>query len=77
MEEQEQVLGEYSEHITVAQLRKFYKKFKNYPDDTPISFETLMVAFFPKMFDNIMNYARQCYTNGYMQGFMEEKKDEN
>ena len=28
MEEQEQVLGEYSEHITVAQLRKFYKKFK-------------------------------------------------
>lgn len=69
-------LGEFSESITLAQLRKFYKKFKNYADDTPISFEMLMVAFFPTMFNNIQEFGTKKYIKGYNQG-LEDAKNEN
>ena len=74
--EENKTLGEFSESITLAKLRKFCKKLKNYDDDMPISFEMLMVAFFPKMFDNIMDFAHQCYAKGYIQG-KEEAENEN
>lgn len=62
--------------ITLGHLKKIINNMKVQTDEAPISFEFLLTATFPTVWDNIMEYAKECYTNGYAQA-LKEMKDEN
>lgn len=61
---------------TIGKLRRVLKSLTNRPDDTELSFEYMMTAFFPKVYRNVMDYGKDCYMKGYL-AREAELKDEN
>ena len=62
--------------IPLSRLRKITAQFKDMAPDTPISFEFMMTAFFPSVYENIIAYAKECFTQGFRQGRKERDRDE-
>lgn len=62
--------------VAVSTLRKFTEKLAMMNPDTKITLEMVMVALFPYVYTNIEEYAKKCYTAGYLQG-KEESEHEN
>lgn len=62
--------------VPLKQLRKLTKKFKEYTEDTPITLTMVLVALFPTVWDNIKDYATECYAKGYIQG-QKDAQNEN
>ena len=60
---------------TVYQIEKLYSRVKNLDKDARISLEFCLSFLFPTVWDNIMSYAKDCYTKGYIQG-KEDAKNE-
>lgn len=60
--------------VPVSQLRKLVQKTQMLEDDTPISFELVMTALFPTVYQNIQKYSNDCYTSGYLQGLKDAKE---
>lgn len=77
MEENKQVEVNLPEHkspvTTVGMLRKLVKKMEHLDDDTEISSDLILTACFPSMFENMMDYANNCYAQGYITGYKEGK----
>lgn len=67
----------YVDPIPLSRLRKVVNQMKLYSDETPISFEYIMTAFFPSVWENVKNYGKDCYTEGYAQGLKEGKENED
>jgi len=62
--------------VQVSTLRKLTEKVAMMNPEAEITFEMVMVALFPHVYVNIKEYAKNCYTAGYLQG-KEESKHEN
>lgn len=60
--------------IPLSVIRKITNRFKDQKDDFPLTFEYIMTACFPTVWNNIMKYGSDCYVQGYMQREKEEKK---
>lgn len=54
--------------VQMGSVRRFVEKFKNLDDNTPITFELILTAFFPNAWHNIQKYSNDCYMEGYMKG---------
>lgn len=63
--------------IPLSRLRHITKKMKHFDDETPLSFEFIMTAFFPTVYNNIKAQLNQQYTLGYIQGCEDTKKGVN
>lgn len=59
---------EFSMETSLKTLKKIVSLFDNQPDDTPVSFEFIVGSLFPHVWDNVQQYGRDCYTQGYIQG---------
>ncbi len=59
--------------IPLSRLRHITKKMKHFNDETPLSFEFIMTAFFPTVYNNIKAQLNKQYTLGYIQGRNDEK----
>ena len=62
--------------ITVpkSQVEKLFKSLKNCPDDTPVTFEYVLMCLFPSVWYNIENAITNAYTQGYIQAQEEFEK---
>ena len=67
--------NEVEPEIPIETLRKITTKFKDKPNDFKLSFTYIMTACFPTVFNNIMSYCKDCYTQGYIAG--QRSKNEN
>lgn len=63
--------------IPLSVLRKIVKKFESQPDTFRLTFTYIMTACFPTVFENIMSYCKDCYTQGYIIGLKEGKDNES
>ena len=66
--------------VPLSHLRKIADSLKDKPDDMPLSFEFLMSAFFPVVFNNIQAHMKKMFNDGYVQGLKDanqgkEKED--
>lgn len=61
---------------TLGKLRKLTATMKDKPDDTPLSFEFMLLAFFPTVWSNIQSAFSDYYTKGYIAGLNEDKISE-
>lgn len=64
-------------NVSKLQIEKMYKAIKNLPEETPISFEFILTALFPTVWDNIQKTMRDYYTKGYIEGLKEGKENES
>lgn len=62
-------------YVPLKVLRNFVNHSKDLSGDTHITFEFLMTMCFPTIFETIQSYAKDCYTNGYIKGLEEGKKN--
>lgn len=64
--------------VPVKKVRHFVEKMESLDDEAPISFEMIMVAFFPNAWENIRKYSNDCYMSGYFAGkaAAEEKNED-
>lgn len=62
-------LGEQSVSIPLLQLRKLTNRLENFPDDTKISFEFVLTALFPSIFENVKKFGTEQFMKGYNEGF--------
>ena len=60
--------------IKLRHLRKIVDKMKEFSGDTDITFEFLLVACFPTIWNNIKEGMNKKYTEGYIQGLEDGKK---
>lgn len=63
--------------LSMRTLRAFTKKFEMLSDDAELSFDVVMLAFFPSAYYRMQKYAKDCYTQGYLAGRAEGEKNEN
>lgn len=71
-------INDLIEPINLGHLRKIIKSLEALPDTAKISFEYLLTATFPSVWNNVKEFGNKCYTEGYIQGSTEkDKKDEN
>lgn len=63
--------------VTMGRIRRFVEKFKLLNDDDPITFEQILIAFFPNAWHNIQQYSNDCYMEGYLAGRAEGEKNED
>lgn len=61
----------------LGQLRKIVKKMDEHPDNTEVSFEFLLTALFPSVWNSIQEEMRKQYTRGYLQGKEDSKNEQN
>jgi hypothetical protein len=61
----------------LGQLRKIVKKLDKLDDNTDITFEFLLTALFPSVWNNIQEEMRNQYTRGYLQGKEDSKNEQN
>lgn len=61
--------------ITMARLRKVVNNLSEQPDSAKLSFEFMMMTFFPKAWDHIQDEMSKQYTLGYIAG--KEEQNEN
>lgn len=67
-------LAEVSEQtIPLSHLRKIVSKMHDLPPETPISFEYLLTATFPRIWDNVLI----AFEREHMAGFQEGRAFEN
>lgn len=57
----------------LGKLRKLAASMKDKPDDTPLSFEFILLAFFPTVWSNIQSAFQNYYTQGYIAGLKENE----
>jgi hypothetical protein len=67
--------NEKEPEIPIKVLRKIVNRFNDKPDDYKLSFTYIMTACFPNVFNNIMSYAKDCYTQGYIAGQRSKNED--
>ena len=67
---------EKTQYVPISVLRNICKRFEKEPDNYKLAFEYIITACFPTIYKNIMSYAKDCYTQGYLEG-MKVGKDEN
>ena len=60
--------------VPLSLLRRINKKMKQYSDDTPLSFEFIMTAFFPSVYQNILAQIRASFNEGYKKGLEDARK---
>ena len=60
--------------VPVSQLRKITEKTKLLAPDAKISLEFVLMALFPTVWNNVMKYGNDCYTQGYIQGLNDGKE---
>ena len=62
--------------ITVpkSQVEKLFKSLKDCPDDTPVTFEYVLMCLFPSVWYNIESAIKNAYTQGYIQAREEFEK---
>lgn len=66
------------DYVELGRIRRIVDKFINEPDETKVTFEFVMTAFFPSIYNNVKNTINQAYTAGYIQATLEnENKSEN
>ncbi len=53
---------------TLGQFKKVYDKIKDNPDDMPVTFEFIMSAFFPQVYNNMKEHLRLVYDQGVKDG---------
>lgn len=58
---------------SLGKLRKLAATMKDKPDDTPLSFEFILLAFFPTVWSNIQSAFSDYYTKGYIEGLKENE----
>ena len=61
--------------VPMGRIRRFVEKFKLLDDNDPITFEQILIAFFPNAWRNIQQYSNDCYMEGYLKG--KNEGDEN
>ena len=69
-------LKERSPTVPVKQLRKLVNKTALLTDDTPITLELVLTALFPKVYFNIQEYGKDCFTAGYLQAKKEIENED-
>lgn len=62
--------------IPLSHVRRVVNSLKLLPDETKISFEYILSAFFPTVWTNIKKAMNDCYTKGYING-LKDGKNEN
>lgn len=60
--------------VPMSRVRKFVEKNEMLTDETHITFEFMMSAFFPTIYQSVMKYGNDCYTRGYLDGLKKGKK---
>jgi hypothetical protein len=68
-----------NESVKLSSIQKMIEALgqKTVPEQDPdVSFEFLMASLFPRIWFNIQEKMRNCYTEGYLQG-MGDKNDKN
>ena len=68
--------NEIQPEIPIKVLRKLVDRFQDKPNDYKITFTYVMTACFPTVYNNIISYCKDCYTQGYIKG-KEDAKNEN
>lgn len=62
--------------VPIRKLRRLVEKTKNLDDESGITLQFVLMNLFPVVWNNIEKYAKDCYTNGYLQG-LKDGKDGN
>lgn len=62
--------------VPLSKLKALVKRMRNMSDDTEITFEFLMTALFPTIFESVRSYMKDCYTAGYQAGLEAGKNEE-
>ena len=60
--------------VPLSRLRKMVDALKDKPDITPLSFEFILLGFFPTAWARIQETSHDYYTKGYIAGLAEQKK---
>ena len=64
--------------VPLGKIRHFVERMERLENETPISFELVLMAFFPTAWDNVRKYSNDCYMSGYLAGKKDaEEKNEN
>ena len=61
--------------VSVGKLRKLMQKIEELTDEDTVTFEFILTALFPTVWDNISKYSNDCYTSGYLAGLKDGKND--
>lgn len=63
--------------ITVpkSKVEKLLKSLKDCADDTPVTFEYILMCLFPTVWTNIQKALKDAYMNGYLQAKQEFEKN--
>ena len=61
--------------VPKKRIMSMAKAVEQFSDDTPISFEYVLMALFPSVWTNIQEALKDAYTKGYIQG-KEEGRNE-
>ena len=72
-------LKDFVPEIPLRRLRKITKQFDGMDDSTPISFEFMMTPFFPSVWNNIQDYCRANWEEGFKagRGLLNDSKTDN
>jgi hypothetical protein len=58
-----------------SQIEKLLITLDRCTDDTPITFEYVLMCLFPTVWNNIQKALKDAYTNGYLQAKQEFEKN--
>lgn len=66
---------EKPQYVPISVLRKICTKYENEPDNYKLAFEYVIGTCFPTVYKNIMSFAKDCYTQGYLEGLKVNKNE--
>lgn len=69
--------NETEPEVPIKVLRKILSRFNDKPNDFKLGFSYIMTACFPTVFDNIMSFCKDCYTQGYIKGKEDGQNETN
>ena len=72
-------LKDFVPEIPLRRLRKITQQFDGMDNNTPISFEFIMTAFFPSVWNNIQEYCKMNWEEGFKagRGLLNDSKGDN
>ena len=63
--------------VPLERIRVFTSKFDGCKDELDVSLMMVLAGLFPNVWDNIKEFGNDMYTQGYLQGCKEGKKNED
>ena len=68
-------MSEITDFVTYEKFRKVADSLSHLDPEAHISFEYIMTAFFPTIYNNVISTIKDSYTKGYIAGLNENQRN--